>query len=117
MQGGGEECLLDICYGVWYTTPQFVNISSWRTELTLKPEKEFLFDTFIEGDPLATLTQDQKEVLSMVSYEGSGTYYIRDRAIRMKITDHLSVIKTLFGLGLVEMSRDKCGDPILVRIR
>jgi hypothetical protein len=71
------------------------------------------------GDPNAAteLSTDQKKVFDLISDNGSGTLWIRDKAKRLGVARPLTIIKELTNLGLIESGRDNRNAPILTRIR
>jgi len=65
----------------------------------------------------AGLTNVQKKVLEMVSFNGSDSLYVRDKAKKQKIEMPLGVINELIKLGFLERSRGESNTQILVRLR
>lgn len=63
------------------------------------------------------LNVDQQTVLDLISLNGSGTLYVRDRAKKMGVVRPLNTIKELTEMGLVENTRDNNNVSILTRIR
>jgi len=68
-------------------------------------------------DIVEVLSHDQNRVLNLISFQGSGVTYIRDKAKRLGVEKPLSVIKELIDLGLVGKTKDRKGIDILERLR
>lgn len=74
----------------------------------------------IDSDPnnaTEVLSAEQLKVLHLISFNGNGTTYIRDKAKRMGVARPLNTIKELTNLGHIEVGRDNNHRPILTRIR